>query len=158
VAERPDDDATKVDRRRKDRFLGRIVLLTEKGELSDMPVTLWVGGVLVSGLIVGAKAYIEGMATVWEETGSLGLAEGFRAAAAELPDLDPDAEHPDEELPDEELPRFIHLREARTFAPSGLGKSIPATGGVWWRGHLSSVDGWSFGQLAEGPPPEEAAP
>jgi hypothetical protein len=44
---------------------------------------------------------------------------------------------------------FIHLREARVFAPSGA--ALPGSG-MHWRGRLSAVSGWSFGHLEPTPP------
>lgn len=39
---------------------------------------------------------------------------------------------------------FIHLREARVFAPGGA--ALPGSG-MRWRGRLCAVTGWSFGLL-----------
>jgi len=44
---------------------------------------------------------------------------------------------------------YIHLREARVVA-AGVGP--PAVAGMYWRGRLSEVSGWSFGHLGAEPP------
>jgi hypothetical protein len=50
--------------------------------------------------------------------------------------------------------QFIHLREARVFSPRGAG--LPGNG-MYWRGRLSEVSGWSFGLLEATLPPDTTA-
>lgn len=40
---------------------------------------------------------------------------------------------------------FIHLRDARVYQP---GQSALPANGMYWRGRLSEVSGWSFGKLS----------
>jgi hypothetical protein len=49
----------------------------------------------------------------------------------------------------EDRATYIHLREARVFA-AGVGP-LPV-GGIYWRGRMSEVSGWSFGHLGAEPP------
>ena len=104
-------------------------------------VTLWVGGLIVSGELVGMADYIEGVARELENTGDGGktLADVYRKLGESwLSNLKDDDAPP---------PQLIHLSNAKTYAPGGT--AIPTSRGVWWRGRLNSVDGWCFGELSQ---------
>jgi hypothetical protein len=57
-------------------------------------------------------------------------------------------------LNESERASYVHLREARVFSPGD--PPLPGNG-MYWRGRLSEVSGWSFGLLGAGTPPEEEA-
>jgi hypothetical protein len=107
----------------------------------SMTVTLWVSGALVSGTLVAATEYLDGIADSFDEaTGDATLGDIFRKQG--------DAMREDLATEGEDAPRpwFIHLKGARTFAPGG--PPIPANRGVWWRGRLDAVDAWYLGLLS----------
>ncbi len=50
---------------------------------------------------------------------------------------------PSKEDNKDEIYSYIHLKDARIYSPQGEG--IPSSKPLWWRGKLSSVDGFIFG-------------
>ncbi|GAA0922074.1 hypothetical protein GCM10009559_05280 [Pseudonocardia zijingensis] len=50
----------------------------------------------------------------------------------------------------EDRTTYIHLRDARVIA---AGVSPLPVAGMYWRGRMSEVSGWSFGHLGAEPPP-----
>jgi hypothetical protein len=123
-----------------DALMSLLVEVANGGGLKAS-MTLWIGGSIVSGELVGMGDYIEGVARELEKVGDTGstLADVFRQigeswlAAVKSDDAPP--------------PRLIHLENARSYSPGGT--PIPSDRGVWWRGRLDSVDGWCFGELSE---------
>lgn len=139
----PANDDWKVD-----PILATFVSMMEARKIADVTVTLWTGGVLVSGRIASLTEYLDGTAETFDRAASdpsKSFGEVVRILIDNLPDVDPEAELAE----DKALRRFIHLRNAQTFAP-GTGHPIPSGAGVWWRGRLDAVDGWCFGELRAG--------
>ena len=46
---------------------------------------------------------------------------------------------------EEENPKYIHLKNAQIFVPGNL--PLPSKEGIYWRGKLSDVNGFSIGKL-----------
>lgn len=124
-------------------------------------ITLNIPGGLVSGWVVSGNEYFHGIANVLEEAGGEVFAQVMRQVAVQRypmfqvgddeageaePVPDPDAE---DELDSggHESVGYIHLKDARFFYG---GDAIPANQGVWWRGKLSEVVGFTYGLLAQG--------
>ncbi|MFN3944613.1 MAG: hypothetical protein ACK4K7_06775 [Allosphingosinicella sp.] len=123
-----------------DWFLASLTSLANKG--LTFPVTLFVGGAAISGILVGGKTYFDEfsrmmrrsfrdneesadiMASFVDQCGS------FYGDAAEI------AARP---------PEYVHLVEARLFHPGA--DPVPKADGVLWRGKLASVDGFCWGTL-----------
>jgi hypothetical protein len=131
--------------REPDPFLGLFVRAANAGE-GNVGVTLWVGGAIVTGMVVGTDEFFDALADYVEgDTGE--TASTFRKVATELRE-DRDAAKAvvaEDGLGDDPV-TFIHLRDARAFAP-GSGP-IPSNQGFLWRGRLDTVDAWSFGVLS----------
>jgi hypothetical protein len=130
-----------------DGLLELLVGFADSGGLTAR-ITLWVSGALVSGTLVGVTAYYHGIATEAEF-----LTGGENALSKALRQIGGSVEkrvEADQAGERERLISYIHLKDARTFAPGG--RPLPANRGVWWRGRLESVDGWCIGGL----PAEEA--
>jgi hypothetical protein len=108
---------------------------------AELPLTLYVSGVVVSGILVSGRRFFEQMAEWLAREGAQEFAENFALPAAELFD-GPDTEAGDEE-PADLSAIYIHLRAARVFA-SGSDRPLPET---FWRGRLSHVSAWSFGTM-----------
>ena len=120
-------------------------------------ITLNIAGALVSGWIVSGNEYFHGIADVLEQAGGDVFAEVIREVAVQrfpmfqatfddsVPDSDPASES---ELQRTEVQpiEYIHLRDARFFYG---GNAIPGNQGVWWRGRLSQVIGFTYGLLAQ---------
>lgn len=126
----------------KDWFLQILVNIVNSGELS-FGITLNVGGFLVTGQLVGGKAYFEGFGA--EFAGSL----GDSAAVAEVKAAFANRGEVYSAPYDANLLTYIHLKDARFYNTDGA--PIPSNRGVWWRGRIAAVDGFSLGALrAEG--------
>lgn len=121
-----------------DWFLQSLVGIANDG--IEFGVTLQVSGLLVSGVLTGGKAYFEGFA----EDFASGLndskdAESVRSSFAQHGEI---YEKSDDAPPP---PQYIHLKNARFFNTAG--KPIPGNKGVWWRGRISEVAGFTLGSL-----------
>lgn len=124
-----------------DWYLQTLVELVNRTD-GEFPITLYVGGVVVSGYLTGGLKYFSGLQKQLkeffgngdniEETTALMVAH-----AKEVYSLENTTDQPP-------LAQYIHLRSARVFAPGQV--PMPREG-CWWRGKLASVSGFSFGAL-----------
>ncbi|MGH8039278.1 MAG: hypothetical protein ACREPD_16185 [Stenotrophomonas sp.] len=127
--------------RSPDPMLLDLVLVANHG--FGFGVTLTVGGVLVSGNVVSGRQYVQFILDeaigngVQDETVRVALHNRFKGYL----DLYP-VEVPD----DQSTPTFIHLCNAKFYAP-GSSDSIPSGEGVLWRGAITDVSGFFFGVL-----------
>ncbi len=131
-----------------DWFLQSLVAMANKSNL-EIGITLQVSGMLVSGSMVSGEKYFEGFA---EDFSSPFTADPEAAASiktsfssyGELYKRDSESNgliHP---------PQYVHLKNARFFNTTG--NTIPGNRGMWWRGRISEVGGFSLGSLsAESP-------
>ena len=104
-----------------------------------VPMTLTVGGNLISGEMISEEAYFEQLAANF----SGALPEENKDTGKKLIQmLQPVHDADSEERP---VCQFIHMQETRVFADAG--KPIISSG-VLWRGKISSVDGFSLGSLS----------
>jgi len=126
-----------------DWFLQHLVDTVNRTDL-EIPITVQVAGVFVSGILVGGKRYFEGFgddvaAGLADDTQS---AEMLRDAFAGLGKMYDD----EESVAAIYSPRYIHLRDARFFGTASS-PPVPSNKGVWWRGRLSHVGGFVLGTL-----------
>lgn len=136
-----------------DGLLTFIVMMTNRLE-AEIGFTITTGGLVITGQLVSARVYYEGIATEVEQRATSdteggqsirkAFAERFRQSAAEIKAEDDKFFDPKdgEERGPAPLPACIHLRGARAITPDG---EIPL--GNWWRGLLREVDGFNFGAL-----------
>ncbi len=141
-----DDDgvASAAKPQSEDWLLGQIVSVLINGGL-QIPVTLTIGGSIVTGTMISGYAYFEELAKTFESAPTTipslrdsiaGLMRGYTAI------------YPDNPAKESGPDPFIHLKNAEFWAP---GQSPLAAGKeVLWRGRLSSVDGFSIGRFEEG--------
>jgi hypothetical protein len=131
---------------RIDWFLQELVGFANKWGVQT-GLTLQIGGILVSGLVINGQQYFEEFATSYgsgfandPEIGT-GLAQLIStnvrvyqkpAANSELPP-----------------PNYIHLRQARFYVPGQ--RPIPHGSAVLWRGRISEVAGFTLGMLEDQP-------
>lgn len=126
-----------------DRALRAFAAIPERTKL-ELGITLSVHGIIVSGFLISEEAYFRGIAERITED---------RETPSETKDLLTDFIHQLQEglktkSDDSErslLPEFIHLREAKMYPSQG--KGIPSYGEALWRGRISSVDGFSLGEI-----------
>jgi hypothetical protein len=127
-----------------DWFLAELVRRANEGGLS-VGVTLCVGGTLVSGSLIGGRAYFESIA----ESAAGAPRDSVEAARARAFLRSPAAlyaaasDEPPE--PDDEPLAYIHLARARFLAANG--RPIPGKTGLLWRGRLGAVDGFVLGAV-----------
>jgi len=133
-----------------DPFLQALVAIADKDVkgTASIGVTLNIGGVLISGLMVSGRQYFEGVGTEIAEKATPETAAGlevfFRNLVSKLyPPVEPGQEG---ELILDNTSLFVHLKDARFFYPNA--RPVPANRGVWWRGRLAAVDGFVLGTLS----------
>jgi hypothetical protein len=119
-----------------DLYLAMLIGMTEN-QTAEVPitfdVTLNVGGMLVSGRLIGHDLFMR------QFMGGV-IDDAIRSAVEEgkVPPFEETGER-----------HFIHLENARFFMPGNV--PIPTTGpGVLWRGRLDAVDGFTMGELRVG--------
>jgi hypothetical protein len=123
----------------RDGLVEMIVKFSEVEESPlESPITLIVGGLLVSGYIISKEKFIE--------------INPLTARIKEIADKQEreNAEPEEAEEPEDDgKRRYIHLRDARYFSPGQ--PPIPTTGSVSCRIKLSDVAGFNFGYLGTSP-------
>jgi hypothetical protein len=138
------------DPRNGDWFLQDLVELVNKSnEPGNIGLTLNLGGLLVSGILVSGKEYFEGVANQFKKS-SLSEGSDEKTAKANFEFFSKYTviyQNPEGSVLEKLSfsPNYIHLRDARFFFPSTL--PIPSTSGVWWRGRISQVEGVVFGRI-----------
>ena len=112
----------------------------------EMGITLHVHGQMITGrLISGATYWAESAADL--RAGGQGPTELLEAMAESMEQVaDEYRRMYAEDATDGDDPAmaaFLHLRNAHTLGPQGP----TPTDGAFWRGRLSSIDGFTFGEL-----------
>jgi hypothetical protein len=130
-----------------DCFLQSLVEIVND-ESANIPITLCVGGLLISGDMIGGKNYFDEFARQFKD--------GFRDISSEtastieetfnrLGDVyDPIRKESQGSAVLQ--PYLIHLKDAQIYQ-SGASPA-PSEKGVLWRGRLDAVDGFSLGKLS----------
>lgn len=127
-----------------DWFLQFLVNVANRSSM-EVGITLQVSGMLVSGSLVSGKEYFEGFGTIFSSAFSdPELAASIKKSVSSQGDIYADD---DDEGGDQSLPQFIHLKNARFFNTAG--RPIPGNCGVWWRGRICEVGGFSLGSLKQ---------
>ncbi len=97
-----------------------------------------VGGLLISGVAIGRDRWLREAAQFMDDNGGSGaVPTAFLTAFEEAGSGAP---------ADPSQYGFLHLKDARTIAASGVVPS-PNSTGMYWRGRISEITGFSFGQL-----------
>lgn len=124
-----------------DTILQLLVDMVNADQLPNIPVTLNVGGLLVSGYLVSVRNYFVQLMETLSGGGS-----GSKPDFATLWETTPAAAQVREPKWDKHEPsaRFVHLRNAVIFYPGG-GPSVTAGEGILWRGRVDAVDGFMLG-------------
>ena len=111
----------------------------QASEDQEIQLTVTVGGLLISGIAIGRDRWFRDTAQFMEEMGGSGvipetLLKGFQEAESS------------QDAPDPATYGFLHMKDARTIFPHGV---VPDNSGpgLYWRGRISEITGFSFGQL-----------
>jgi hypothetical protein len=131
-----------------DWLLQSLVSMVNDGSCS-IPITLSVGGLLISGDLIGGKTYFDefarqfkdGFFEISSKTAST-LEESFRR----LGDVYSVTEERDDEF-NRQSPQLIHLRNAQTVYSAGSAVDTSCEP-MLWRGRLAAVDGFSLGRIS----------
>jgi hypothetical protein len=110
-------------------YVGTMVEVSNSTEGFQAGITLSVKGMLISGILISRKDFILSHPTLES------VEAGYISALKEqnLPEFQPSR-------------FFIHLRDAKIFAPGQ--PPIPSDGkGTFWRVRIESVDGFSLGTI-----------
>lgn len=125
------------------------------------PVTLYVKGQIVTGFLCSGKDYFDGLDEAIQEYFTVSIGED-RFGKDGLPEKDTlsglftnKGKHLYKEITEKKAnedpnpPGYIHLRDAQIFS-----ENIPfrQSSGAFWRGKLSSIDGFIFGIMSSGNP------
>jgi hypothetical protein len=134
---------------RPDYFLQHLVdTVNRNSGKVPLPITLNVGGLMVTGFMVDGKTYYEMFAEEFKRFAGHTIQNidevltGFRQWGEHYVSRYSESET---EKDDTHELQYIFLKNARYL--SG-GKLVPSEGRNLWRGRLSSVDGFSLGVLA----------
>ncbi|WP_425245822.1 hypothetical protein [Streptomyces sp. NEAU-NA10] len=136
------------------------IINASQGDEDGPGVVLTVGGLTVSGNIIPNWLWFAGMRQqIADATGNKGPASGMELFFKSWEDavLEGKAEEEaalsaseglapryQDAIRDRDTTVFIHLRDARVFQPGQ--KGLPGNG-MYWRGRICEVTGWSFGKL-----------
>jgi len=111
----------------------------------EITITLWVGGHIISGELIGHKRFMELNIEQFQQTrppteGGQGMIDGMIEA------LTRQAEAIQKLIDETDVntfpePRYIHLKD-----PVVIYEHSVQSAGPFWRGRLDSVDGWMFGR------------
>lgn len=131
----------------KDWFLQSLVKMANTpGDGFSIGITLLTHGFLVSGQLISGQKYFKGFAddlasSVNENNNE--IANVIKDMVIKVGDSVYGKENADK---NKALPTFIHMENAKFFHPNG--NPIPGNKGVFWRGCLSEISGFSLGVLS----------
>jgi hypothetical protein len=124
-----------------DHYLQTLVkIVNNADERLCLPMTVLVGGTLVSGSLIRVEEYFE---TFTSEFSSIFTDAETASSVKETFSPPQDMPAPSD---DEPLPQYIHFKDAKFY--SAPGDPIVAGHGVLWRGRIAEVGGFYFGRLA----------
>ena len=131
-----------------DWFLQSLVTIVND-EIGGIPITLSVGGLLVSGEMIGGKTYFEEFARQFKD----GFGDVSRETAAtievsfkRLGDIYNPSQEESQGNGSLPKPHLVHVRDAQIYR-SGIDPT-PFERSVLWRGRLEAIDGFSLGRLS----------
>lgn len=129
----------------RDLMLASFVNLANEATLGEVGVSLLVGGTWLTGQLVGARSWFEGLARSLDESGSVGgFGDVIRMVGAQVYPSASEREAAGDLVDDPPLPAFLHLRDAHVIG--GEGRSVPSRGG-FVRVRVDAVAGWMLGRI-----------
>jgi hypothetical protein len=142
MSEENSNNINSSDEKISDWFLQLLVHIIN-GKENETGITLNVGGMLVTGKMVSGDKYFEGFAR--DFTSLMKDEESIKQVTDAFHQIG-DVYTQNATKENKPLPQYIHLKDTHFFNTSG--KPIPSNRGVWWRGRLSEVSGFTLGILA----------
>lgn len=124
----------------QDWFLQFLVNLANKNRF-ELDITLTVGGMLISGTLVGVRQYFDELSEFFADPfGSVKNPEIIKETFKQIGDQCA-CVSPSEQT---ETPSYIHLKNVNFL--DAQNKLIPGKEGLWWRGRISEVQGFTPGK------------
>lgn len=124
-----------------DAVLLMLLTLVEEDGI-EVEVSLTVGGVVISGILIGASTYYEGVTESLKLLQDTTMSKFLSKKFSSLKDAYAKQKQEDSEKDAQTFsPSFIHLKQAVYLPAKAESKHMTNT---WWRGKISSVDGFSF--------------
>jgi hypothetical protein len=113
-----------------------------EGDGIEVDLTLNISGAVVSGTLIGPSAYYEGIIESFKKLEDNTMSKILNKKFNDLKEayLNQKQEQDDKE----NSATFIHLKKARYLDTYGQPITNSTT---WWRGRISSIDGFSFNSL-----------
>lgn len=127
----------------RDWFLQTLVSMANNSQNAiQIGITLLTHGFLVSGKLISGKEYFSGVAEEFASgftdiENAAAIKRGFEGMVNKVYDRPENSEIPP--------PGLLHLKDAKFFHTNG--NPIPGNRGVWWRGRISEISGFSLGSL-----------
>ena len=147
----------------RDLMLASFANLANQATLGELGVSLVVGGCWLTGQLVGARLWFEGLARSLDESGAAeGFADVIRMVGAHVYPSESEreavGEHGLGDGVESVLPSFLHLRDACLVTSDG--RRVP-TGGGFVRVRVDEVAAWMLGRIGpagyQPPPPPPPA-
>jgi hypothetical protein len=111
----------------------------------EVDVTLNISGAVVSGTLIGPSAYYEGIIESFKKLEDNTMSKILNKKFNDLKEAYSNQKQEQDEKDDKEnSATFIHLKKARYLNTYGQPITNCTT---WWRGRISSIDGFSFNSL-----------
>lgn len=126
-----------------DWLLQEFISMVNTGDMT-IGITLNVGGLLVSGELIGGKSYFGGIGK--DLMLSLGGPDKIRKSFEDWGRKIYSGGTNKKSGRDFKKPYFIHLKNARFYYPGQ--QPVPKNQGLWWRSRLEAIDGFSLGSLS----------
>lgn len=134
-----------------------LAMLTSMANFSgvELDITLFVGGVVISGVLIGGAEYMEAYARQFNATLGDALSEEDQRSTIEFAEGIARDVYAKDATPEQKTQirtsnktMFIHLKDAR-FVTDGAGMIfLGEEGQGFWRGRLDKVDGFTLGALS----------
>jgi len=113
----------------------------------EVDVTLNMNGAIVSGTLIGAGAYYDGITEASKNLEDSTMSKIISKKFHDLKEAYQKQKEANEENEEGEVtPNFIHLKNA-TYLVSNNGQTVSKENKAWWRGRITSIDGFSFNNL-----------
>lgn len=139
----------------RDLMLASFANLANQGTIGELGVSLLIGGTWLTGQLVGARAWFEGLARSLDEAGTAGpFGDVIRMVGAQVYPSESEREAAGDQELESPLPSYLHLRDAHVLAPAG--SAVPTRGG-FVRVRVDEVAAWMLGRIGpvgyQPPPP-----
>lgn len=134
-----------------DWLLSLFVSMVNDGSGMTIGITLFVGGAVISGQLIGGRDYFTSLSQQFER--ALGVDRGdrgpiFKGAIDLYSAKVKSPENPDSEDGERTVaPGYLHLRNSRVY--HGTTQIPQQCDGILWRGRLTQVDGFILGELRQ---------